>query len=81
MLTDSDDQKCHSCFLQVTLFGETCDWLTEPIKNWFAETVPHSVKAEFDRYIQAGDLEQTRQRIQEIEATSDNAGGFVGMYL
>jgi len=81
ILTDPADKRCQHCDLTVTLKGETCDWLSEPISRWFAETVSHSVRAEFDRYIQAGDLDQTRKRIEQIEAASDEAGGFVGMYL
>ena len=49
--------------------------------DWFATTVTHSVKYEFDRYIEAGDLEKTKQRIEELEASSDASGGYVGMYL
>lgn len=81
VLTDSNDKQTKSADLQVELAGETCDWLNEPIKDWFAQTVIHAVKSEFDRYIQAGDLDQARERIEKIEQASDDAGGFVGMYL
>lgn len=81
LLTDSDDCKSKTCDLQVALLRETCDWLTEPVVQWFNETVPHAVLAEFDRYIAAGDLEQAKQRIEKIRAASDESGGFLGMYL
>lgn len=81
IITDTDDQRCQHCDLEVHLHRETCDWLTEPIAAWFAETVPRSVAAEFDRYIEAGDLEQTRRRIEQIQSASDDSDGFVGMYL
>ena len=81
VITDSNDERCQHVDLEVKLDKETCDWLTEPITQWFAETVPRSVAAEFDQYINAGDLEQTRKRIEEIQAASDDADGFVGMYL
>jgi hypothetical protein len=81
VLTDSDDLRCRQCDLRVELESETCDWLTEPIAAWFTETVSRSVAVEFDRYIAAGDLERTRERIRRIQAQSDTAGGFVGMYL
>ncbi|MEM7314565.1 MAG: hypothetical protein AAF497_15570 [Planctomycetota bacterium] len=81
VLTDTNDKQTKSAELHVELAGETCDWLNEPIKDWFAQTVVHAVKAEFDRYIQAGDLDQARERIEKIEQASDDAGGFVGMYL
>jgi hypothetical protein len=81
VLTDSTDQKTERADLQVELVRETCDWLTEPIVEWFAGTVSHSVVAEFDRYIKAGDLDAAKQRIEKLQAASDDAGGFVGMYL
>ena len=82
MLTDADDCRAERCDLaEVELAHETCDWLTEPIVKWFAECVPHAVVVEFDRYIEAGDLDQAKQRIEKIQAASDDAGGYVGMYL
>jgi hypothetical protein len=81
VVTDGQDVKTQLTDLIVSLAGETCDWLTESVKLWFSETVARSVAVEFDRYIEAGDLEKTRQRIATITAQSDDAGGFVGMYL
>jgi hypothetical protein len=80
-LTDSSDSKTERSDLQVDLHRETCLWLTEPVVAWFETTVSRSVETEFDRYIAAGDLEQAKQRIEQIQAASDEAGGFVGMYL
>ena len=80
-LTDSEDRRTEHCDLQVKLVSETCDWLTEPVVHWFAETVSRSVAVEFDRYIDAGDLQQAKERIEQIQAASDESGGFVGMYL
>lgn len=80
-LTDEEDMHCSRCDLQIELAGETCEWLTEPIVDWFAQTVPRSVAVEFDRFIEAGDLEQAKQRIEKLKAASDEAGGFIGMYL
>jgi hypothetical protein len=81
VLTDSADQKTLRCDLEVELVRETCDWLTQPVATWFAETVSKAVEVEFDRYIAAGDLAQTVARIQQLQAQSDERGGFVGMYL
>lgn len=81
LLTDESDQRSKSCDLQVELLRETCDWLTEPAAQWFAETVSPAVLVEFDRYIEAGDLEQTKKRLEKIQAESDQSGGYVGMYL
>jgi hypothetical protein len=79
--TDASDVRTAGCDLQTTLVRETCDWLTEPVVRWFAETVSHAVAAEFDRYIQAGDLEQAKRRLEQLQQASDAAGGFVGLYL
>lgn len=81
VLTNVDDTKTKHCDLDVELAGETCDWLTSTIVEWFADTVRRSVAVEFDRYIAAGDLEQTKQRIAKIQEASDEADGFLGMYL
>lgn len=81
VLTAPDDKSTVSASLNVELLQETCDWLTEPIVRWFETTVEHSVKFEFDRYIQAGDLSRTEARIQELQKNQEADGGFLGMYL
>lgn len=81
VFTDAADLKTDRCDLHVELVRETCDWLTEPIVKWFHDSVRHSVCAEFDRYIEAGDLQRTQDRIEKLRAASDEAGGYVGMYL
>ena len=80
-LTDPTDQKTLRCDLEVELVRETCDWLTAPASAWLAETVTKAVQVEFDRFIAAGDLAQTVERISKRQAESDQRGGFVGMYL
>ena len=81
MLTCEADEQTRDCHLQVELKRETCDWLTQPIVDWFAESVRHAVEVEFDRYIQAGDLEKTKERIDQLEASQEATEGFLGMYL
>ena len=81
VLTDADDLHADRCDLVVELAGETCSWLTEPVVHWFEETVSRSVAVEFDRYIEAGDLQKTVERIAKLQADADDAGGYVGMYL
>lgn len=80
-ITDATDAKTVTCDLQTELVRETCDWLTEPIVAWFRATVPHVVAVEFDRYIAAGDLALTIQRIEKLQSESDRQSGFLGMYL
>lgn len=81
VLTDSEDRRCERCDLDVKLVAETCDWLTRPVVEWFQQTVSRSVAAEFDRFIAAGDLTRTQERLRQIEQASDAAQGFLGMYL
>ena len=50
------------------LIRETCDWLTAPIVKWFEQCVTQSVAVEFDRYIEAGDLQKTKERIARLQA-------------
>jgi len=81
VLTDAEDRHTTGSDLRVDLVRETCPWLTEPIVHWFRESVQHAVRVEFDRYIEAGDLDKARERIAKLNAESDGQGGFLGMYL
>jgi hypothetical protein len=80
-ITDQTDLRTDRCDLEVELVRETCDWLTAPVVEWFHRTVTHAVKAEFDRYIEAGDLAKTKERMQKLQAELEKSGGLVGMYL
>ncbi|MCA9107684.1 MAG: hypothetical protein KDA83_19880 [Planctomycetales bacterium] len=79
VLTDAADQLTRSADLTISLNGDTCDWLTEPVVNWFHETVRRAVMVEFDRYIDAGDLARTQERIDQLSREADQSGGFLGM--
>jgi len=81
VLTDPQDRETIATDLDVSLDSETCDWLTQPVVKWFGETVSKAVQFEFNRYIAAGDLEQTKKRIESLQARADQEGGFLGMYL
>jgi hypothetical protein len=81
VLTDAEDTRTVGSDLRVTFRGDVCDWLTEPIVHWFTETVDRAVRVEFDRYIAAGDLEKTVQRMERLQAESDARGGFIGFGL
>lgn len=80
-ITDPTDSRTESCDLDVRLERETCDWLTQPIVAWFTESVQHAVRAEFDRFIQAGDLAAAHKRMEAVQAQSDSQSGYLGMYL
>jgi hypothetical protein len=81
VLTDADDRRTQSCDLQVELTRDVCDWIKTPVVEWFLETVARAVQVEFDRYIAAGDLRKTVERIERLAAEVDSSGGFVGMGL
>ncbi|HEY1064546.1 MAG TPA: hypothetical protein VGE52_00490 [Pirellulales bacterium] len=81
VLTDETDSHTVSVDVQPTLVRETCDWLTAPIVVWFHETVRRAITAEFDRYIAAGDLAKTVERLAKMQHDFDEHGGYVGMYL
>ncbi len=81
VLTDPQDKLAVLADLDVQLVRETCDWITEPIVAWFRETVRRAVMIEFNRYIEAGDLQKTRERIAALQAEADKHGGYVGLYL
>ena len=81
VLTDESDLQARSCDLHVALRRETCSWLNQSIVDWLAETVHRNVLIDFNRYIAHGDLNKTLERLQRTQQASDEAGGFVGMYL
>jgi hypothetical protein len=80
-MTDPSDLKTQNCDLLVRLERETCDWLSQPIVNWLAESVTRAVRVEFDRYIDAGDLAQSAARAAKLEEHLGQSGGFVGIDL
>jgi len=81
VFTDELDLTTRHAALQVTLDQENVPWLDQHVVKWFAETVSHAVRIEFDRYIAAGDLNRTRARHQQLEIEIEQSGGFVGMHL
>lgn len=81
ILTDTSDQRVRGCDLKVALIRETCDWLAEPVVRWFTDTVPRAVAIDFQRYIEAGDLAKTEERLRKLQAETEESGGFIGMYL
>lgn len=81
VLTDADDLHTLRSDLEVQLTGEVCEWLVAPVVDWFADTVRVAVKVEFDRFIAAGDLQKTIQRLEQLQAASDAQGGFLGAWL
>lgn len=81
VITDSTDMRATHADVKAQLVRETCDWLTAPVVDWFAQSVQHAVCVEFDRYIEAGDLARTKERMAKLQAEIEKSGGHVGMYL
>ncbi len=81
VLTDEKDLLARSSDLQISLKRETCSWLNQSIVEWLSETVRRNVLIDFNRYIAQGDLSKTLERIEQTQQASDEAGGYVGMYL
>lgn len=73
VLTDGSDRRTEA----VDLVGETCDWLTDRVPQWFEETVRQAVLVEFDRYITSGGLRKTVERAQQFPSSHH----FLGMNL
>jgi hypothetical protein len=80
-LTDEKDINTQLCDLTVELAADVCEWLVAPVVDWFAESVRQAVKIEFDRFIAAGDLDKTIQRLERLQAASDAKGGYLGLGL
>jgi hypothetical protein len=80
-ITDAADMHSQHADLAVELVRETCDWLTAPVVEWVLESVQHAVCVEFDRYIEAGDLQKAKERMAKLQAELDKSGGYLGMYL
>lgn len=81
VLTDDCDSRTVGSDLVITLARETCDWLTEPAVKWLTLTAKRAIEVEFDRYIRAGDLSRTLERLAREQAAIDSSGGFLGMNL
>lgn len=81
VMTDEQDRKTVAAHLEIELKRETCEWLTEPVVAWFKDTARRAVMIEFDRYIAAGDLQRTEERLAKVQAEIEKSGGFLGMGL
>lgn len=81
VLTGEQDLKTRAVDLTIQLSKETCPWLNETAVEFLAESVKHAVAVEFNRYIQAGDLKKTQERIDAMQDQIDQGDGFQAMYL
>ncbi len=81
VITDTSDLHTKGVDIQVDLDSETCPWLNEPMVGFLGESVRHAVLVEFDCYVEAGDLQRTRERIEKMQDEQSDPSVFMGMYL
>ena len=81
LTTDTWDERTVGADLEVDLKHESCVWLTEPVVAWLKDSAARAVMVDFDRYISAGDLNRTRERLALADVEWERRGGFVGMGL
>ena len=56
--TDAGDRKCQETLLQVHLASDTCGGVPAAAATWLSKQVQQAVGIEFDRFIQAGQLDR-----------------------
>lgn len=81
LFTDATDTRAVNIKLNVTLDQENVSWLEQHVVKWFAETVSQAVIEEFNRFISHGDSEQTKRRLEKLEQSLQQSGGYLGMGL
>ena len=81
LFTDATDTRAVNTKLNVTLDQENVSWLEQHVVKWFAETVSQAVIEEFNRFISHGDSEQTKRRLEKLEQSLQQSGGYLGMGL
>ncbi|MBU6387509.1 MAG: hypothetical protein KGS49_16320 [Planctomycetes bacterium] len=81
LFTDSNDSRAIRTALRVWLDQENIPWLEQHVVKWFQESVANAVLEEFNRFIQAGDSHQTKRRLEELEKSLAESGGYLGMGL
>ena len=79
--TCGSDRSAIAAHLWTVLRREDCSWLNQAVVTWLGETVREAVLVEFGRFIAAGDLQRTHDRLAAIERDVEARQGYVGMYL
>lgn len=77
--TGAEDRKTTRLEIATKLLESDFGTLDEAVERFFVEAVQQAVMAEFDRYIEAGELEKTVQRAKAAMLQSEQSGGYVGM--
>ena len=72
--TDASDARTDRVDLRVSLAAETCGGVPAEFLPWLTRQVENAVRIEFDRYIAAGSLQETLDRLQRVDQLA-GAGG------
>lgn len=72
--TDAGDARTERVELEVSLVAETCGGVPDEVLPWLERQVKNSVRIEFDRFIAAGNLQETLQRLEQINHLAGVAG-------
>ena len=82
IFTDADDLKAERCVLEVELAGETCDWLTQPVVEWFCrDGFAEPWLSSSTATLPPATCNRLANGSRRSRPPSDAADGFVGMYL
>jgi hypothetical protein len=74
VFTDASDARTSRVELRVSLAAETCGGVPAELLPWLTRQVENAVRIEFDRYIAAGSLQETLDRLQRIDHLADASG-------
>lgn len=74
VFTDASDARTARVDLQVTLAADTCGGVPTEVLPWLTHQVENAVRIEFDRYIAAGSLQDTLDRLQRNEQLAGGLG-------
>jgi hypothetical protein len=74
LFTDAGDARTERVELEVSLVAETCGGVPDEVLPWFELQVKNAARIEFNRYIAAGSLQETLQRLEQIDQLAGVAG-------
>jgi hypothetical protein len=74
VFTDASDARTSRVDLRISLVAETCGGVPAEILPWLTRQVENAVRIEFDRYIAAGSLQETLDRLQRIDQIAGISG-------
>ena len=77
--TNTEDRKTARLEITTEFLHSDFGPLDPAVQSFFDQAIHRAVTAEFDRYIEAGELEKTVQQAKEAILQADQTGGYMGM--